>query len=141
MNLQRAIEIALEAHDGQVDKAGEPYILHPLRVMMSLETEVDQIVGVLHDVIEDTEWMLVELGEHEGFSEAVLEALDSVTRRAGEPYFDFILRVGHNEIGRRVKLADLRDNMDLSRLPNILSRDIARRQRYGTALEMLQNIS
>lgn len=139
MNLQRAIEIALEAHDGQVDKAGEPYILHPLRVMIAMETEVERIVGVLHDVIEDTEWMLVELGEHEGFSETVLEALDAVTRCEGEPYFCFINRVSRNDVARRVKMADLRDNMNLSRIAKPMTRDFDRMNRYGAALLVLRN--
>ena len=116
MTLERAIQIAVEAHAGQIDKANEPYILHPLRVMFDVQGEDARIVAVLHDVVEDCEgWSLGRLKD-EGFSPAVLEALETVTKRDDdEDYMAFIKRAGANEIGRRVKMADLNDNMDMSR--------------------------
>lgn len=135
--LQRAIEIAVSAHKDQVDKAGAPYILHPLRVMMSLTTENERIVGVLHDVIEDTDWTL-ELLREEGFSEIVLDALESVTIMRGENYEDFVRRAGRNKIGRRVKIADLHDNMDLKRIQKPTERDFERMKKYSKALDYLQ---
>jgi (p)ppGpp synthase/HD superfamily hydrolase len=135
--LERAISIAAEAHSGQTDKAGSPYILHPLRVMLRLNTQEERIVGVLHDVVEDTPWTLEDL-RAEGFSEEVLEAIDSVTNREGETYEAFVLRAGQNPIGRQVKLADLEENSDLSRIANPTEKDHARMEKYRRAIQMLQ---
>ena len=110
--LDRAIAIAAAAHAGQVNKAGEPYILHPLRVMLSLASESERVVGVLHDVVEKSPWTLSAL-KSEGFTETIIGAIDSVTRRQDEEYDDFVRRSAANEIGRAVKFADLRDNMHL----------------------------
>lgn len=134
--LERAIEIAAIAHAGQVDKGGSPYILHPLRVMMTVESIEERIVAVLHDVVEDTDWTLDRLRE-EGFSESVLAGIDAVTRRPGENYNDFVHRAGCNEIGRRVKLADLLDNSDLSRIPSPTEADRQRVAKYERAIAML----
>src|SRR5436305_1493029 len=110
--LENAIRIAVEAHRGQKDRAGKPYILHPLRVMHSVETDDERIVAVLHDVVEDTYWTLERLAQ-EGFPPHVLNALDCVTRREGEEYSDFVERTATNAIAIRVKLADLKDNSDI----------------------------
>lgn len=134
--LERAIAIAAEAHAGQIDKAGEPYILHPIRVMLDLEGETDRIVGVLHDVVEDTPWTLEGLRK-EGFSETALAAIDAVTNRAGESYDAFVRRAAANEIGRRVKLADLTDNMDLTRIKTPRPKDFERIERYKKAERVL----
>ena len=108
--LQRAIEIATEAHEGQFDKAGRDYIGHPLRVMEMGQTENEKIVGVLHDVIEDTDWTFEMLAE-EGFPQHLLDALFCVTKiNANEPYDKFIARVKKNPIATAVKLNDLTDN-------------------------------
>ncbi len=136
--LERAVAIAAEAHAGQVDKAGEPYILHPLRVMMRLETIEDRIVGVLHDVVEDNAtWPLAAL-RAEGFSDKILAAVDAVTRREDEDYETFVRRAAQNEIGRRVKLADLADNMELTRIRSPEPKDHARMERYRKAMEILR---
>lgn len=135
--LERAIAIAAEAHAGQFDMAGEPYILHPLRVMMRLETVEDRIVGVLHDVVEDNAtWPLSAL-RAEGFSEVIIKAVDAVTRREDEDYESFVRRAGQNEIGRRVKLADLADNMELTRIKTPGLKDHERMERYRKAMEIL----
>ena len=137
MNLERAIEIAVTAHKGQVDKSGAPYILHPLRVMLSLKTEEERIVAALHDVVEDCEeWPLQRLRE-EGLPEELAGALESVTRNDGETYMEFIERSKTNAIGRRVKAADLRDNMDLSRIENPTDQDHRRTKKYRRALSRL----
>ena len=107
--LDKAIAIAARAHFGQRDKAGAPYVLHPLRAMFGLFTPEERIVGVLHDVVEDTSVTVGEL-RAEGFSDDVLTALDAVTKREGEEHMDFVARAGANPIGRRVKLVDLADN-------------------------------
>jgi (p)ppGpp synthase/HD superfamily hydrolase len=152
--LQRAIEIAVTAHNGQVDKAGAPYVLHPLRVMHSLRAESieTQIVGVLHDVVEDCDgWTFERLGS-EGFSAEVIEALRAVTKLPEEEhaqesattpeekfaaYEAFVLRAAKNAIGRRVKLADLQDNCDLSRIAESSAKDYARIERYERAIARL----
>jgi|TARA_Y100000588_G_scaffold353513_1_gene407047 (p)ppGpp synthase/HD superfamily hydrolase len=136
MNLERAIEIAVTAHKGQKEKSGAPYILHPLRVMLSVESEEERIVGVLHDVVEDTPWTFDQLRD-EGFSEAILAALDTVTIRENEDYSTFISRSADNVIGRRVKIADLRDNMDLSRIPQPTEKDHKRMEKYTKAMAQL----
>ena len=140
MNIERAIAIAAEAHSGQTDKAGQPYILHPLRVMLALETEAERIVGVLHDVVEDCERWNFERLRSEGFSGDILVALDSVTARTGESYSDFVERAAQNPVGRRVKLADLRDNMDLSRISHPTGRDHARIKKYQAAAHLLEEL-
>jgi (p)ppGpp synthase/HD superfamily hydrolase len=119
--LSKAIEIAAREHRCQVDKRGEAYILHPLRVMARVETPEEKMVAALHDVIEDTGLPLKEL-TNEGFPEEVVTAIDCLTRRhysgLPEPYLDsFIERVKGNPLALRVKLADLEDNMDPARVP------------------------
>lgn len=135
-HLKRAIEIATLAHAGQVDKAGACYIDHPLRVMNRLNGDLPRIVGVLHDVLEDSSWTAVELAA-EGFSEEVLEALDAVTRRAGEEYDAFVRRAAGHPVGRLVKLADLADNLDISRIPEPTAEDITRLAKYHRAVASL----
>lgn len=134
--LNKAIEIATRAHAGQVDKAGEPYILHPLRVMLTRETELERICAVLHDVIEDTNITFDDL-RNEGFSENVITILDCLTKRDGENYDAFINRVLKNETACRVKLADLCDNMDLTRIHNPTEKDKERVQKYNKASERI----
>lgn len=135
--LERAIEIAREAHAGQIDKGGSDYIDHPLRVMEAVEGTTTKIVAVLHDVIEDCpSWTLGRL-RNEGFSEEVLQALDSVTKRPFETYPNFIKRCARNATGRSVKLADLSDNSDPSRLKALAPEDHARLDRYDKAIATL----
>ncbi|MBK9026814.1 MAG: bifunctional (p)ppGpp synthetase/guanosine-3',5'-bis(diphosphate) 3'-pyrophosphohydrolase [Propionivibrio sp.] len=134
--LERAIVMAAEAHAGQMDKAGAPYVLHPLRMMLRLSTSDEMIAAVLHDVVEDC-GVSLEMLRAEGFSEQVLEAIDSVTRRAEESYEEFVLRAASNSIGRRVKLGDLLDNSDLSRIKHPTARDYARVEKYRRAIETI----
>jgi len=135
--IEHAIKIAAEAHAGQVDKAGAPYILHPLRVMLRMNTNDERIVAVLHDVVEDSHWSL-DLLSAEGFSEQVVRAIDSVTRRDSETYEEFVLRAGLDPVGRRVKFADLEDNCDLGRIAAPTEKDHARIDRYRRAIEQLR---
>lgn len=135
--LERAIAIAVEAHQGQTDKAGEPYILHPLRVMLWLYSTEEQIVGVLHDVVEDSDWTFTTL-EKEGFSPVIIEALKAVTKKEGEAYSDFIRRAAQNKIGIKVKLADLADNSDISRINEPTEEDFKRLEKYKRAIQLLR---
>jgi (p)ppGpp synthase/HD superfamily hydrolase len=135
--LERAIQIAVNAHVGQVDKAGTPYILHPLRVMMACGSDAARIVAVLHDVVEDSEWTADMLRE-EGFDSDILDGLDAVTKREGEEYLDFCRRAASHPLGREVKRADLRDNMDITRLRVDLTKaDLERLERYRVAWEVV----
>ncbi len=138
--LERAIAIATMAHEGKVDKAGAPYILHPLRVMLKLSTTEERIVAVLHDVIEDSEVSLQHLID-EGFSGTIVEAIDAVTKRPREAYEDFVRRASLNPIGLRVKLADLEDNSNLSRIPNPTEKDYERLARYHRAIETINSVA
>jgi (p)ppGpp synthase/HD superfamily hydrolase len=135
--LEKAISIALEAHKGQVDKAGNAYILHPLRIMFQMETEDEMIVAILHDVVEDTEITFDYLRD-QGFSKRVLESLESLTRRAEESYSDYINRAGKDPIGIKIKQADLIDNMNLSRMKRITEKDLGRMRRYSEAFALLK---
>ena len=136
--LERALAIAVEAHAGQFDKAGTPYIIHPLRVMLSLKSNNERIVGVLHDVCEDCPGWDFDRLRREGFSEIVIDALRSVTKIEGESYDDFVVRASRNEIGRAVKIADLIDNSDVSRISEPTDRDRERLAKYARALAFLQ---
>ncbi len=124
-----AREIAEKAHFGQVDKAGADYVNHPIAVAGMVETENEKIVAYLHDVVEDTEVTLKDLAEA-GFNETIIEAVDAMTHRKGEPREDYLARVKANPIARKVKLADLRHNSDLSRIPDPKEKDIKRREKY-----------
>ena len=139
--LGRAIVIAIEGHCGAKDKGGAPYILHPLRVMLSLPSPDERIVAVLHDVCEDCPGWTLERLRAEGFSDRVITALDAVTRREGEDYKAFIARAAADPIGRRVKLADLQDNSDISRIAAPTDRDRQRIAKYHDAIKLLQAIS
>lgn len=134
--LERAIEIAAKAHAGQVDKAGQPYILHPLRVMLRVSSEHERIAAVLHDVVEDTGVSLERLVA-EGFPPEVIAAVDALTKRPGESRMEAAHRAAADKIGRKVKLADNADNMDLSRIQNPTTRDIARVEEYRAVREIL----
>ena len=134
--LRRAVAIAERQHAGQVDKAGRAYIEHPMRVMAAMDTDAERIVAVLHDVIEDGDVTLAQLAD-EGFPSYLLAALDAVTKRAGETYEDFVARAALDPIGRRVKIADLRDNADLSRIAQPTPADLARAEKYRRALAQL----
>ena len=135
--LERAIEIATEAHQGQFDKAGNDYIGHPLRVMEAGKTTNEKIVGVLHDVVEDSDWSFEQLAA-EGFSDDIIEALRCVTKLSNnEPYDKFIARVKTNPLAIAVKINDLSDNMDIRRLPYLSDKDIKRLKRYLKAYKQL----
>ena len=137
--LENAIAIAVEAHQGQKDKAGHPYILHPLRVMFRVESEDERTVAILHDVVEDhgDVWSVDKLRQS-GFPQRILDALDCVTKRKGEAYEQFVERSASNPIALRVKLADLEDNMDIRRLNDVTEKDRERLNRYLTAYRRLR---
>lgn len=141
--IDRAIMIASIAHAGQKDKADKPYILHPLRVMLTVAsdkyaTDEQKIVAVLHDVIEDTYVQEQQLREN-GFSEDIINAIKSVTKIEGESRIDAAKRTKLNPIGRVVKLADLKDNMDLSRIAKPTAKDLLRVAEYEKVQKFLES--
>jgi (p)ppGpp synthase/HD superfamily hydrolase len=137
--LERAIAIAVDAHRGQRDKNGGIYIMHPLRLMMNVRSEEEKIVAVLHDVVEDTPWTFADL-RREGFPKQLLVALDCVTKREGESYQAFVERSAGNPIARRVKIADLEDNMNVRRLAEVTPKDGERLARYLIAWRKLTEL-
>lgn len=140
--IEKALQIAARAHEGQLDKHGQPYILHPLRVMAAVDADEARIVAVLHDVIEDTSVTADDL-RREGFGEAVLEALDCLTHRKGEPYAEYVIRCKGHEVARQVKLADLEDNSRLSRTilrPDRIEPDVERVRKYLLAYKFLTDM-
>jgi len=138
--VEDAVAIAARAHRGQKDKAGAPYLLHPLRLMLRMETEAAMMAAVLHDVVEDTEWTLERLREV-GFPDEVLEAVDCLTRGEGESYEGFIERVRTNPVARQVKIADLEDNMNIRRISRLGARDLERLEKYHRAWCVLTGAS
>lgn len=136
--LARAIEIAVSAHKGQKDKSGADYVLHPLRVMERGKTEIEKICGVLHDVVEDSSWTYEAL-ENEGFSAEVIAVLRCVSKKSeNEDYEEFINRIAQNPIAVQVKINDLLDNMDITRLKELNELDLKRLNKYLKAYWKLQ---
>ena len=135
--LEKARAIAAEAHAGVLDKGGSPYVLHPLRVMLQMETPVGQIAAVLHDVVEDTAVTLQDL-KAAGFPSEVIEAVDALTKRDGERRLDAAARARANPIARAVKLADVADNMNLDRIAQPTEKDFGRLREYQQVLEYLR---
>lgn len=129
MTLEKAIELAAKAHAGQVDKGGHPYILHPLRVMLDVEGEYVRMAAVLHDVIEDSVYTVGDLIRL-GFPQIVIDAVIALTRPPGMSRMEAAQKAAANPIARVVKMADARDNMDLSRIPSPTKRDYERAAEY-----------
>lgn len=139
-SIERALEIAIEAHANQKDKSGNPYILHVLKVGLKGKTVEEKICGFLHDVVEDTDWTFEKL-EQEGFSERIISALRCVTKTSeNEPYDNFIERIKANPLAIQVKLNDLEDNMDITRIQEVKEKDIARLNKYLKAYRELTEI-
>ena len=134
---EKAMQIAEKVHKNQVDKAGKPYIWHPVRVERRCTRQEDRLVALLHDTVEDgniaSEYLLLV-----GFSQEIVDAVLSVSRKRGEDYFEFIQRCKANPIGRRVKICDLEDNMDITRLNQLTEKDIERLKKYHKAYNMLK---
>ncbi len=129
-SVAHALAISATVHGNQRDKAGAPYALHPIRMMLRMDTDEEKIVALLHDVVEDGVGWSFERLRRGGFSESVIAALDGVTKREGENYDDFVRRAARNPVSRRVKRADLEDNMNLLRLGELSDKDVDRLRRY-----------
>ena len=134
--IERALQIAVEAHAGQKDKSGLPYAFHPIRVMMRCKSDEAKTAALLHDVVEDTPVTFDQLSQ-EGFSEDVLSAVRLLTHEPSVSYDDYIRQLGKNPIAKEVKLADLEDNSDIRRLKGVGEKDVARLRKYLLAYRYL----
>ena len=135
--LDTAVIIAAQAHQGQKDRYGVNYILHPLRVMLRFESETEMIVAILHDVIEKTEWTLKKLRE-QGFNDTVLKAVNLLTRQDEQPYMEYIEKLKGNRIARRVKIADIEDNMNPRRMGTLSDENLEKLARLHKAWIILK---
>ncbi|ESK40031.1 HD domain-containing protein [Acinetobacter nectaris] len=135
-NLEKAIALATKKHAGQTDKAGQAYILHPLRIMLKMKNDDQRIVAVLHDVLEDTDTTVVDLISI-GFAPHIIDAVIALTKKNNESRIEAAFRAVKNSIAREVKLADIADNMDLTRIKNPTVRDKKRLQEYQEVQEIL----
>ena len=137
---KRALEVALQAHKGQTDPAGFPYILHPILVAEKQTEEMATVAALLHDVVEDSDFDIRDLYEF-GFPEEAVEAVKTLTHKKGEPYDHYIERVKQNQIATAVKLADLEQNMGQDRLAMCAEEKRARLEKkqkvYRRAMERL----
>ena len=131
--VEKAAQICLQYHAGQVDKQGDPYFLHPFRVMMKCQTDEERIVALLHDIIEDTDYTLAEL--RKTFGDEIANAVIHISRGCDEPYFKYIERLSKNQLAIRVKELDLMDNLDGSR--GCISDSL--RNRYQKALSLIRD--
>lgn len=141
--IETALSIALKAHSGQTDKGGAVYILHPLRIMAKMSNDTERAVAVLHDVLEDSPYTTQDLLD-EGISAEVVTAVLALTKKADihgvvMTYEDYLVGVKANALARKVKLADLEDNMDLSRLINVTDKDLKRCEKYQKATAFLMS--
>ncbi len=137
-NIKKALKLAYEAHNGQVDKSGYPYIAHPLHLAESMSDEKTTIVALLHDVIEDTDFNLKDI-ESIGFDIEIIKALELLTYDKNMEYLDYIKTLKNNVIAREVKIADLKHNSDLKRLETVTTKDLARVEKYNSALKLLED--
>lgn len=135
---KKALKLCFKAHKNQLDKSGLPYVFHPFHLAEQMEDEDSTIVALLHDVVEDTPYTLGDL-EKFGFSPQVIEAIRLMTHEEWEPYMHYVARIRENPIARRVKLADLRHNSELSRLDVVDERALARAEKYRNAIKLLES--
>lgn len=133
---RKAMKLCFAAHKEQTDKSGLPYVFHPFHLAEQMPDELSTVVALLHDVVEDTAYTLENMRAM-GFPEEALEAIALMTHEKGVPYLDYVARLRGNPIARRVKLADLRHNSDLSRLDVIDDKALERVEKYKKAIALL----
>ena len=135
---KKAMKIAYDAHQGQLDKGGLPYVFHPWHLAEQMDDEISTVAALLHDVVEDTDWTLEQLAA-EGFPQEVLEVLELLTHPKGQPYMEYIARLQHHPVAVKIKLADLRHNSDFTRLSASTAEQRARLERkYAPAFALLE---
>ena len=134
---KKAMKLCFEAHKEQTDKSGMPYVFHPFYLASQMTDETSTVVALLHDVVEDTEITFEDLKQMD-FPDEVIEALTLLTHEEGVPYMEYIKKIKENETAKKVKLADLRHNSDLSRLDEITPKALERQQKYLSAIKFLE---
>lgn len=137
-----AITLAAHAHQTQTDRGGKPYILHPIRVMMRLRTDDQELmaIAILHDSVEDSSGAItLDSLKNLGFSQRIIDGIDALTKRDGESYDDFIARCALNPDAKRIKMEDIKDNSDVTRLKGLRQKDFERLEKYCRAYEYLKN--
>jgi len=137
-NTKKAMIIAYKMHQNQVDKVGIPYIYHPIHIAEQMDDEDSTVVALLHDVIEDTNMCIDDL-RNIGLNDNVLEALSCITHDNNQDYFTYIEKISKNPLAAKVKIADLKHNLDNTRLNKVTEKDTIRNKKYKKALEILQN--
>ena len=135
---KKALKLCFKAHRDQVDKSGLPYVFHPFHLAEQMDTEETVCVALLHDVVEDTDYTLEDLIAM-GFPKPVTDALALMTHDENVPYLDYVSKLKDNPIARRVKLADLKHNSDLTRLDRVDEKALERVEKYRKAMELLLN--
>lgn len=136
----RAIRLAFEKHAGQTDKAGLPYVTHPLHLAESMTDEDSTCAALLHDLVEDTDTTFEEL-EELGFNRRVIEALRYLTHDESVDYYDYVRHIAENPLAVQVKLADLRHNADLTRIPHVTEKDLKRVEKYHKCIKYLEGVT
>lgn len=134
---KKALKLCFEAHKEQIDKSGMPYVFHPFHLAEQMQDEESTIVALLHDVIEDTDYILDDLRKM-GFGDSVLAAINLMTHEDGVPYMDYVEQIKTNPVAKTVKLADLRHNSDMTRLEVVTPRDQERAEKYLAAIKLLE---
>lgn len=135
---KKAMNICYKAHQGSFDKGGVPYVFHPIHLAEAMEDELSTCVALLHDVVEDTAYTLEDL-KKEKFPDEVIDAVDAISKRVEEDYFEYILRVKCNKLAKLVKLADIEHNTDESRLTKVDEKSKLKRERYEMAKRILED--
>ena len=135
---KKAMKLCFEAHKGQVDKTGVPYVFHPFHVAEQMTDEATTVVALLHDVVEDTEYTLEDIAAL-GFGQDIVGAVALMTHEDGVPYLDYVARLKSNPLARVVKLADLAHNSDLSRLGKVDDKTRRRLEKYKKAIALLES--
>ena len=138
IDIEKAEAMARKAHAGAVDKSGKPYIEHPERVAARLEKPEEKVVGWLHDTVEDTDLTLEDVRQE--FGPDTAEAVDAISHREDEPWAAYLMRVKANDVARAVKISDLIDNSNLSRIPKVQPKDVKRQAKYNRALYLLMDV-
>ena len=134
---KKALKLCFDAHKNQVDKSNLPYVFHPFHLAEQMQTEETTIVALLHDIIEDTDYTIIDL-INMGFDKSITDAIELMTHDDSIDYFDYVRAIKNNQIAKAVKLADLKHNSDLTRLDTIDQKALIRREKYQTAIKILE---
>ena len=137
---KKALRLCFDAHREQVDKTGLPYVFHPFHLAEQMKDEYTTVCALLHDVVEDTDYTPEDL-RGMGFPNEVVDALELLTHDPAVPYMDYVKLIAENPIARKVKMADLRHNSDLSRLDEVDEWALKRNEKYKKALAYLKRHS